>query len=148
MTYRVEWRFYLEGRPVVARKILSNSFMRFLPSPTPKDLLLIPNTPQSNHCPRNCGKKGNPVCALVTCQPLPAIALTVGQNHGMSIEYKPVQKIEDITTDHGCHAHAAPVLRQARNAECVSHEGREDAEQEAVCKTGKARHQGEVTWVR
>lgn len=60
--------------------------------------LLAENTPQANGNSSNTGKERHVVGGLVAAQPVRAIPVSVGANHGMLVEDSPVEQIENIAT--------------------------------------------------
>jgi len=127
---------------------LSNSLMGLLPYSTAKDAPLMPNAPQRNKGTSDSRTKRYPIHTLITSQSLPAITLTVRQNHGMAIVNDPVEHIEDIPADDRRQTHTSPILGEASDAESVSHERWVDAVQDAVCQAGENRDDDELARVR
>lgn len=103
------------------------------------DLLLTHDTPKTNHDSGKTREKRGVVRGLVAAQSVRAVPLAVRTDNRVLVVNASVKHVEDIATQNGRHGHCAPVLGKTADTECMGDQGREDAEEEAVCDPCEAR---------
>lgn len=97
---------------------------------------LRPDTPETDSHASYPGEEGHVERDLVALQSVAAVPLPARRHHRVVIVDGAVEEVEDVAADDGRKGHDAPVLRQAADAEGVRDQGREDAEEEAICESG------------
>jgi len=70
----------------------------------------------------------------------------VWADDAVAVENGAVEQVKDVARDNWAECHKTPVLAQAMDAKCLCNDGREDAKEESVSKTGEPGNKAKEAW--
>lgn len=88
----------------------------------------------------NTRHEGNVVGSAVALDAQFATTLTIRLNNGVRVVRGAVEEVVDVSADHGCERHEAPIDSEAIGTECIDHQSGEDTKENSICETSQTRH--------